>query len=1562
MKESRGIGKTFMEVFFIVAIFIFLFAGIASAPQGKKASGDRGDMTFFVNTIQQTVDNKYVSLDHSTFSDNMATSLSDKKGDADLSGGTSTDWLATVQEGIQKSEYSMTWKEQTYLPDIKAAYQAPNRAHNMRTYFTRDGIRVIPRTSTNPDWTWGLSLKGFGYEGELQPVVPSKLSVSGNRIEYKRGNITEWYVNDERGIEQGFSIQKPPESERQHESKVVLNLDIYGDLNGTLNSLANSVEFSTAGGVGAMRYSELHAFDAGGRELPAKFALTGKVIDILVDASDALYPITVDPIATSPSWTAEGNQGEAWFGFSVGTAGDVNGDGYSDVIVSAIWYDNGESDEGRVYVYYGSGSGLSPTANWTAEGNQAGAEFGCSVGTAGDVNGDGYSDVIIGARSYSNGESKEGRAFVYYGSASGLSTSANWTAESNHADANFGYSVGTAGDVNGDGYSDIIIGAPHYTGTDTDVSKAYVYYGSASGLNPSAAWMAENTQASARFGWSVATAGDVNHDGYSDVIVGAPYFDNGQTDEGKAFVYHGSASGLSTSPNWTAESNQTPEYGGAQFGWSVATAGDVNGDGYDDVIIGANNSSYDYYPDPTECPDYYYHDVHGGKTYVYYGSASGLSTSPSWTAGGDRPSAEFGISAGTAGDVNGDGYSDIIVGAWLRGFPGFSDRGAAYIYYGSASGLSTSFDWRVGADSVAGLGYSVGTAGDVNGDGYIDVIVGVPGYSDGHTGRVYVYYGCATGTSTKAAWMVQSDQAGSSVHTAGDVNGDGYSDVIVGVPHYDNGETDEGKVFVYQGSASGLSTTAAWTAEGNQANARFGSSVNTAGDVNGDGFSDIIVGAYSYNNGKTGAGKVFVYHGSSSGLGTAPNWTAEGSQAYEGLGWSIGTAGDVNGDGYADVIVSGGGYFTGLTRVDKAFVYYGSASGLGTSPQWTAESVEAVANCTVGTAGDVNGDGYSDAVFGTSYFDGTNFSLLALVYYGSASGLSPTANWTASYQAGTLDSAYAATCVVGTAGDVNGDGYSDLLVGVRYWDEWWGQEGWVSVYHGSASGLSTSANWSVVGPHSVAFGNPAGTAGDVNGDGYSDIFVGAYYYTHLEAHEGKVFVYHGSSSGLSTALNWTAEGGREYAYFGSSAGTAGDVNGDGYSDVIVGANHWKPCLEGSTGVAYVYHGSPSGLLFRPAANFTATPTSGDKPLQVTFTDQSTGNVSSWAWDFDNDGTIDSTEQNPSHTYSSAGDYTVSLTIIGQGGKDTEVKENYIHVTAPPTIGYSPTSFSFTATQGGSNPSNKTLSISNTGGGTLNWNVNDDALWLSLNPTSGTNSATVTLSVSIAGLTPGTYNATITITAAGATNSPVSIPVTLTINAPTTALTLVSPNGGEVIPSGSTYTIQWNAPPTAVKFTLKYSINNGSKWKLIAKNRTGTSYNWTVPVQKNNKKNCLVKVISFNSSGTKVGEDISDSTFTIEVVKVTSPDGGETLTSGNTYAITWTTNGTIRPVTSTKLFYTINGGSKWIVIKTLTGNPGTYNWTVPSASSSNCKVKVVLKDAGGKTVGNDISDGLFTIQL
>jgi hypothetical protein len=193
--------------------------------------------------------------------------------------------------------------------------------------------------------------------------------------------------------------------------------------------------------------------------------------------------------------------------------------------------------------------------------------------------------------------------------------------------------------------------------------------------------------------------------------------------------------------------------------------------------------------------------------------------------------------------------------------------------------------------------------------------------------------------------------------------------------------------------------------------------------------------------------------------------------------------------------------------------------------------------------------------------------------------------------------------------------------------------------------------------------------------------------------------------------------------------------------------------------------------------------------------------------------------------------------------------------------------------------------------------------------------------------------------------------------------LIFPNGGNVIPSGSTYVIQWNAPMEPVSFTLRYSLDSGRTWKLIASGVEGTSYNWNVATPRYNKRECLVKITGYDISGIPLGEDVSDSTFTIEVMRVKFPNGGETFVSGTFRTITWKTNGTIRPVAKTEIYYTYNSGSTWKLITTLEGNPGSYTWTVPSVTSrkNRCKVKVILRDATEKIIGMDSSNKYFTIK-
>jgi hypothetical protein len=193
------------------------------------------------------------------------------------------------------------------------------------------------------------------------------------------------------------------------------------------------------------------------------------------------------------------------------------------------------------------------------------------------------------------------------------------------------------------------------------------------------------------------------------------------------------------------------------------------------------------------------------------------------------------------------------------------------------------------------------------------------------------------------------------------------------------------------------------------------------------------------------------------------------------------------------------------------------------------------------------------------------------------------------------------------------------------------------------------------------------------------------------------------------------------------------------------------------------------------------------------------------------------------------------------------------------------------------------------------------------------------------------------------------------------LKLLSPNGGEILPRGSTYRIQWVAPSQAVSFNLSYSIDNGSTWKSIVGRTWGTSYDWEVPVLANNRKG-LIRVTGLNSRRITIGEDRSDSTFTIEGVRILLPNGAETLKSGETQLIAWDTNATAEDVATTKIHLSKDGGMTWSLIASLQGNPGSYHWAVAlvPAIKSKCKLKIVLKNKKGKILGSDVSDAVFTI--
>ncbi|MGG7660909.1 FG-GAP-like repeat-containing protein [Dyadobacter sp. BHUBP1] len=1060
-----------------------------------------------------------------------------------------------IGEAIASREYHITYDRTKHM------LQSPNRKQNLRAYYRPGSLNIQNRVdSAGHKFSFTLKNEGIladgGLIGRSDPAAQPE--ILGNKLLIRHAKFDEEFVNNEDGIRQNFIVHEAPAGTK--ELKVNLAVKGLQIRNGAENELLFFAQNNKT--TPRLIYRDLKCWDARNKPLTAHLTGQGQQIVIAVDVRGAAYPVTIDPIVVNGSpgnadALLESDQADALMGFSVASAGDVNGDGFSDVLAGTPHYDNGEDNEGVVLLYYGSANGLN-TAPTLFESNQAHAEMGYSVSSAGDINADGFSDVALGAPFYDNGQSNEGAVFVHLGSSKGIKPNPVVILEGDQSGAQFGIAVALAGDINNDNYSDLIVGANEFDQGQLNEGAAFVYYGSAAGINPVTVTILQMNQPVSGMGTSVAGAGDINADGFGDVLVGAPFYDQGESDEGAAFVYLGSPQGASLVPTMI-QGNQA----NAHLGTSLASAGDLNGDTFSDIIIGAPH--YDkMYPDQ-------------GLVKIYLGAAGGVNSNTSIALLGQQMDEGFGRAVACVGDVQADGYADILIASRMRGKT-LLNEGVVTLFSGIQAGVDKKpVSVFKSGQANAYLGQSLASAGDIDGDGFSDIVIGAHLYDHGENneGAIMVWHGGAFRPDTASATALHSvqpeSQFGYAVSGAGDVDGDGYDDILVGAPYYDNGQSEEGAAFLFKGTSNGISKTAVNMLEADQSDAGFGTSVSAAGDVNGDGFGDIIIGAMHYDEDEDEEGAAFVYLGSLSGLNPVPI-KLESNKTGAWFGCAVAHAGDLDNDGFSEIIIGAMNYSNGQSEEGALYIFPGSPNGPDPAGMKIIESdlEDARLGNAVAHAGDLNGDGTDDLIAG-AYSVGSYDAGAIFIGYGKANALD---SISMDCIKGTQDQAHFGWDVSG-AGDVNGDGYSDLIIGAHGYDN---GDGAAHIYYGSPAGI-TAGNVTHLYAHetgmAAAMGESVAGTGDLDGDGYGDVIVGEPWFIdeNTSVLTGMALIYYGSPAGIDTSPQRIQGNANDtYDFFGWSVAAAGDVNADGFGDLIAGSPNFSTG-QTDADAAFVYYGN-----------------------------------------------------------------------------------------------------------------------------------------------------------------------------------------------------------------------------------------------------------------------------------------------------------------------------------------------------------------------------------------------------
>ncbi len=938
-------------------------------------------------------------------------------------------------------------------------------------------------------------------------------------------------------------------------------------------------------------------------------------------------------------------------------------------------------------------SDLNGQNGFTLNGENNGDNSGLSVSALGDINNDGYDDLLVGAYGY-NGS--KGCSYVVFGGPgvggsgdillSSLNGSNGFKLNGENNGDDSGLSVSAVGDINSDGHADLLIGAPSYA---TVKGRSYVVLGgpgvgssgtiALSGLTGSNGFKLDGESADDFSGFSVSGMGDINSDGHDDLIIGAycHLYSAPNCGNGRSYVVFGGP-GVGSSGDILLSSltgvngfKLDGENNGDNSGRSVSVVGDINGDGHVDLLIGAWG-----YPAGSN----------KGRSYLVFGGPgigsggdillSTLNGTNGFKLDGENNGDLSGLPVSTAGDINGDGYADLLIGAY--GYPAGSNKGRSYIVFGglgvgSSGNISLSnlngtngfkLDGENGGDTS---GVSVGTAGDINGDGYIDLLIGAEGYPNAsNKGRSYVVFG-GPGVGSSGDISLSSlngangfkfdgenngDLSGASISTAGDINGDGIADLLIGAWGYPSG-SDKGRTYVVFGDATPVLVN-------NKLNIVAGASIV---------LSYINLGAYdrNHNNQTLIFSPTGVAHGyfSTTGAPSIPlnNFTQQ--QITNGTVQFV-HDGTQNPPSYNMSVYSTGIAWTGPWPAQISFnlaqSYFPASIDLSTLTPATGFTLNGVANSQSGNSvsgtGDINGDGVADFIIGAR--DANSYGGASYVVFGNPSignsgsiTLSSLNGSNGFVLPGVASGDYSGWSVSGT-GDVNGDGVADLIIGAPYPNSRVGASYVVFGKAGigsSGSIMLSSLNGgngfvlSGVANNSYSGGSVSG-AGDVNGDGVADLIIGA---IGTNSNIGASYVLFGKAGiGSSGSLSLSSlNGGNGFVLSGVAAGDdsggsvsgAGDVNEDGVADLSIGADG----VNSTAGASYVVFGKPG---VGSSGSITLSSLNGSNGFVLLgVTSSASGNSVSSAGDINGDGVIDLIIGAP-YTNSDAG---ASYVVFGKEG-------------------------------------------------------------------------------------------------------------------------------------------------------------------------------------------------------------------------------------------------------------------------------------------------------------------------